>query len=189
MYTGALLKTSLYCLLLTACCLLFTPTAAAHGGGEVQLAAVPAGPYRLTVWMNPGTAQAGRPTHVTVAVADALDQSPVLDAAVLVEAWSTGMGEKLLSTPATTEQSTNKLFYETDFVLPETGPVEITIRVSGAAGEGQAGYTTEVAAAQNTSWLYSLLAGVGVLAFALLWRAWTKRPRAVRPRRPSIRRL
>jgi hypothetical protein len=132
--------------------------------------------------MNPGTPQAGRATHVTVAVADSLDQSAVLDAAVLVEVWSRETGEKLLSTPATTEQSTNKLYYETDFVLPETGPVEITILVSGAAGEGQAGYNTEVVAAQNTSWLYLILAGVGVLTLALLWRAWTKRAWTARPR-------
>jgi hypothetical protein len=129
--------------------------------------------------MNPGTAQAGRTTHITVAVADAADQSAVLDAAVFVEVWSSETGERVLATAATTEQSTNKLYYETDFTLPETGPVEIKVSASGAAGEGQARYQTEVAPAQNRTWLMVTLIGVGALAVAIIWHGWSGRSKRV----------
>jgi hypothetical protein len=159
----------------------------AHGGGEVQLAAEPAGPYRLTVWMNPGTAQAGRTTHITVAVADGVDQSAVLDAAVVVEVWSGESGERILASPATTEQSTNKLYYETDFILPDSGLVEISVKVSGPAGEGQAGYQTTVEKAQSRAWLRFVLVGLGVLAMVAVWIVWKgwqpARPRPARRRR------
>jgi hypothetical protein len=134
--------------------------------------------------------QAGRTVHITVAVADAADQSAVrdtvvrdtvvLDAAVLVEVWSRKTGERIVATPATTEQSTNKLYYETDFILPEAGAVEIRIQASGPAGEGQARFNTDVRTAANTSWLYPILLGVGVLAITVIWRAWSKRAQAAR---------
>jgi hypothetical protein len=122
--------------------------------------------------MNPGSARSGQTTHVTVAVADGVDQSTVLDAAVLVEVSSQPSGRQLLSSPATTEKSTNKLFYETDFVLPAAGPVVVTILVRGAAGEGEASYRVEVQRAQNVNWLRGALIAVGVVAAVLIWRLW-----------------
>jgi len=173
-----------YCLLLTAYSLLSVSPTSAHGGGIIQLAAVPAGPYQLTVWMNPGTAQAGRATHITVAVANGVDQSAVLDAAVHVEVWSRESGVQLLSTPATTEQSTNKLFYKTDFILPETGPIAVRVLVNGTAGEGQAEFTTNVQKPTNNVWLAAFPLSAAVLAAVIIYHTWRSRSPVV-VRRPS----
>lgn len=179
-----------YCLLLTAYCLLSVPIAAAHGGGEVQLSAVEAGPYQLTAWMNPGRPVAGRTIHITVALADGEDMSAVLDASVMVEVWSRETGERMFAAPATTEQSANKLYYETDFILTEMGPVEVRLLLEGTEGRGEASYTMEVGTARLNWWLWGAMIGIALVALVVLWRSWGKakaeRPRARRrPRRQT----
>ncbi len=88
----------------------------AHGGGELVVGLEPAGPYAVSVWVNPPQPNVAEPVHFTVGVADLADGSPVLDAVVLITMQPVG-AETAVSASATTAQSTNKLFYETDLPL------------------------------------------------------------------------
>ncbi len=139
----------------------------AHGGGEIKIAKEPVGPYKLTVWLNPPQPQAGKTMHITVAVL-AEDDSPILDAAVFLEMVNHDTGQAIIAKPATTEQSTNKLFYETDFPAPETGAYDINIQLTKADINGQVTFSTEVQPAKNTNWLVVGFVSIGVvLAIAL----------------------
>lgn len=135
----------------------------AHGGGVVQISAVAAGPYRVTVWTAPQPVRAETPLHVTVAVADE-DERPVLDVAVMVELYATASGRPVISGEATTAQSTNKLFYEIDFSPPETGPHRIEVTVAGAAGEGTVDFDVDIQPPRNITWLVLGLVALAVMA-------------------------
>jgi hypothetical protein len=139
----------------------------AHGGGEIKIGREPVGPYKLTVWMNPPQAQQGETIHITVG-ALAEDDSPLLDAAMVVKMTNAANGDVVIDVPATTEQSTNKLFYETDFPAPDKGLYEISVAMSRGDVSGQVAFQTEVQTKRNVNWLVIGLVGIGaVLAGAL----------------------
>ena len=150
----------------------FQPNAVvAHGGGKIQVTAEPVEPYLVSVWTNPPVAKAGDLIHVTVGVAEAGDRSFVLDAEVLVEVFvaeeSPNSGKTaVITTTATTDRSTNKLFYETDFILPEAELYTIVVTVSNSDGGGEVGFDMPVVAANNR-WFgligVIVLGAVGVL--------------------------
>lgn len=161
------------------------PSLRAHGGGEIQIAGVAAGPYRVTVWLWPTVIRVGRPLHVTVAVTEPADDRPVLDADVSVQTLSPA-GELVNTARATTAQSTNRLFYETDFTLSVTGNYRINVLVSGPSGQGEAGFDIVVQPAAPVNWLWIGLASLGVLVSVAIYRSWQKRPAAPSPaRRPK----
>lgn len=126
--------------------------------------------------------------HITVALADVEDMSAVLDASVMVEVWSRQTGEQMLVTPATTEQSANKLYYEADFILAETGPVEVRLLLEGTEGQGEASFNTELGTAQLNWWLWVAIIAIALAAAVVLGRSWGKtkeeRPRTRTRRRP-----
>lgn len=95
----------------------------------MQLAAVPAGPYKLTVWTWPEPPRTGE-NHISIALVLAEDASPVLDANINVEVMTTS-GDIILSAPATTENSENKFLYEVVMEIPQNGIYYVTIAVSG----------------------------------------------------------
>ncbi|MEM7116521.1 MAG: hypothetical protein AAF614_29070 [Chloroflexota bacterium] len=138
----------------------------AHGGGELQITSEPVGPHLVSVWTNPPRARAGEVIHVTVGVAEQEDQSFVLDAEVLVEVFIEGEEEPVLSTTATTDRSTNKLFYETDFTLPDAALYTVVVTVLNKDGGGEVDFNMPVGAASNR-WFgligVAALGGVGVL--------------------------
>lgn len=139
----------------------------AHGGGEIKIGREPVGPYKLTVWMNPPQARPGQTIHITVG-ALAEDDSPLLDAEMVVQMTAVASGAVVVTKPATTEQSTNKLFYETDFPAPDEGQYEISVAMTREDVSGQVAFQTEVKTARNVNWLVIGLVGVGVvLALAL----------------------
>jgi hypothetical protein len=159
--------------LFTLGCLgIYPRVAAAHGGGALQLANEPAGPYLLTVWTSPPVAQAGRPLHVTVAVTTAESESPVLDAQVLVSLLPLETNNSPLSAPATTAQSVNKLFYETDFTVANIGRYQLTLHVAGMKGEGESAFVIDVRPATNVNWLSLGLIVFGLIVVVALWRSW-----------------
>ena len=136
----------------------------AHGGGVTQVSAA-AGPYHVTVWTAPQPVRAETPLHVTVAVADE-GQRPVLDAAVLVELYGANGSDPVASGAATTAQSTNKLFYETDFSPPATGPHRVEVTVATTAGGGEVSFDLDIQPPRNTTWLVLALAALALLAAA-----------------------
>ncbi len=143
----------------------------AHGGGEIKIAKEPIGPYKMTVWMNPPQPQAGKTMHITVGVLGE-DDAPVLDAAVMMEMTDLATGQTILSRPASTERSTNKLYYETDFAAPDSGSYEISLHLTTLDDvSGQAAFQTEVEPAKNNNWLAVGLVGIGVVLVGFLFYA------------------
>jgi hypothetical protein len=143
----------------------------AHGGGEVKIGREPVGPYKLTVWMNPPQAQPEETIHITVG-ALAEDDSPLLDAAIDVRLTAVATGETILTQAATTEQSTNKLFYETDFPAPEEeGLYEISVLMTRGDVAGQVAFQTEVKTVREINWLSIGLVGMGVILAGALFLA------------------
>lgn len=153
----------------------------AHGGGLLRVASEPAGPYQLSVWTSPTRLEADHPGHITVGVADASD-APVLGAEVLVQLQSVPGGKTILSTPATTAQSTNKLFYEADMILPEIGLYTMLVQVNGSEGTGQVTFPVEVQAASQTNWFLLGFILLGLLVSFFLFRLWEKQPADPAPR-------
>lgn len=153
------------------------PAVSAHGGGTMQVAGAAAGPYRVTVWTAPSVARAGNPFHVTVAVASADGQDPILDAEVMVSLSPLESGESTLTRAATTDQSANKLYYETDFTVANGGLYEVRVSVRGPQGEGAVSFETELEPARNANWFWVAgLAGLGIIVAVGLFRVWQDRP-------------
>ncbi len=165
------MKKLLFGLLLFGSILGATTAVAAHGGGEIQLAFVPVGPYKMTLWLNPPQPQAQQTMHITVGLATPPDDAPMLDAEVEIVVTDAENGRVVLTTHATTAASINKLFYETDFTLPDPGSYHVTARVSGPDGGGSAAFAMTVTPASPTNWLLIGFGGLGVLFLLALVRA------------------
>ena len=154
--------------------LLVAQPVGAHGGGILQIASQPAGPYIVSVWTSPARLEAGEIAHITVGVAGE-DEAPILDAAVLVELASLET-EAVWSAAATTEQATNKLFYEADMQLPENGRYTITIHVTGSQGQGDARFAVEILPKRQNNWISVSFIGLGLILSLLMFRFWGKQP-------------
>ena len=136
---------------------------AAHGGGDLIAGPVQAGPYQASVWVNPPEPKALEPIHFTVGLFAPEDGSPVLDADIQVEMRTQGGEGAAVVAPATTEQSVNKLFYETDMTVAEPGPYETIFSISGPEGEGVVSLVIEVRSPSKINWLMLGLAGLGLV--------------------------
>jgi hypothetical protein len=155
----------------------FTAGAAwAHGGGVPQLINVDAGPYWVSVWTQPDPLRVGQ-AHITVAVSEPSNLGgsareagpPVLDARVQVEFKPIDHSGEMLVTQATHEEAVNKLFYEADLDLVETGRWQVTVAVAGADGSGSASFDTDVVEASSSN--QTCIGGVGVIVVAAVWVA------------------
>lgn len=137
----------------------------AHGGGLIHVAGEQAGDYRVTVWVAPNEVEAGKTLHFTVAVVKAENNDMILDANVGIEVFAAGTDTLLLSAPATTEQSVNKLFYEADFPeAPGVGTYTVVTTVNGDAGMGDVAFDFEVIPAKTTiNWLFIGIGGLVVI--------------------------
>jgi hypothetical protein len=182
---SVLLPTTQYALrtiLFTTIILLTTSAVLAHGGGQLQVGPVAAGPYLVSVWTDPPTPRVDRDLHVTVAVGDGLANEPVLDAAVTVAVYSSGEETAVVTKPALAEAATNRLFYEADLRLTEEGDYRFVVDVAGPDGSGQVEFMLTMSSPLPLNWLFLLLAvgGVGWLVYV-----WRKRPLTPRPARPA----
>lgn len=134
----------------------------AHGGGALVAGPVAAGPYIVSVWLNPPQPRAGEPLHYTVGLAAPEDRSPILDAEVLVTMTPTPAGSPIRAM-ATTEQSINRLFYETDMEVPAAGQYEALFEINGPQGAGQISLAVDVNPAGGVNWLWVGLGGLGLV--------------------------
>lgn len=153
----------------------------AHGGGLLQVAAEPVGPYKISVWTSPTRLEAGGPGHITVGVAGEAD-APVLDAVVVVQMKLVETGEIVTTTPATTAQSTNKLFYEADIILPEIGSYDIIVQLDGSQGRGEVTFPIEVQPVGHTNWFLLGFIVLGLAISMFLFRLWEKQSTSPIPR-------
>jgi hypothetical protein len=148
-----------------------TSLVAAHGGGDLIARSVQTGPYTASIWVNPPDPRAKEVIHFTVGLASPEDGSPVLDADILVVMRHADSGETAATAPATTEQSVNKLFYETDIEVPVEGDYEVEFQVSGTEGEGTVSLTLEVKESSRVNWLVIGFAGLGIVLVFGWWRS------------------
>lgn len=150
-------------------------SARAHGGGELVAGLEPVGPYAVSVWINPPQPRVGSPLHFTVGVASGVDGAPVLDANVTIEmhllATETAVDpDAAIMGTATTDQSTNKLFYETDVDVLQKGVYVTEITVQGREGSGALQLEVGVAEPAGTNWLMIGLGGLVLLiSLGLFW--------------------
>ena len=157
--------------LLLAVALTWTGSIAAHGGGDLIARSVPVGPYFASVWVNPPDPRAQERIHFTIGLASPDDGSPVLDADIQVTMQEQSSGETVVRAPATTEQSVNKLFYETDIEVPAAGEYETEFHIRGTEGEGTVSLLMEVQAPTKVNWLMIGLAGLGLVVVIGWWRS------------------
>jgi hypothetical protein len=130
----------------------------------MQLAAVQAGPYKITAWTSPDPARVGE-VHVAVAVTLAEDASPVLDAEVSVILNPLGDGSPI-SAPATTDNSENKFLYEAIVLTEEGGTYETIISIVGSDGaRGDASFELEIESESSINWF---LVGSAIIILAAL---------------------
>lgn len=148
-----------------------TSPVGAHGGGDLIARSVQAGPYTASIWVNPPDPRAKEVIHFTVGLASPEDGSPVLDADILVVMRYGDSGETAATAPATTEQSVNKLFYETDIEVPVEGEYEVDFQIEGAEGGGIITLVVEVKRASSVNWLAIGLAGLGLVLVLGWWRS------------------
>ena len=147
--------------------------AAAHTEGVMQLAAAPAGSYMLTVWTSPDPAVVGE-LHVAIAVVQAEDASPVLEADILIRLTPQD-GGPAISGPATIENSENKFLHEAILEVNERGTYLVEIFVEGAdGGAGQASFPLVVEGGSGLNWTLMLVA-VAVVASAVILIARNRR--------------
>ena len=175
-------KQTLLVLPIFLCLVLLSPVSSlqAHGGGLLRVASEPVGPYKVSVWTSPTRLESGNPGHITVSVGDEAD-APILDANVLVQMYSAETGELVSSGLATTAQSTNKLFYESDMILPEIGRYTISVQISGPQGNGTVTFPLEVLPAGNTNWFLLGFIVLGLAISMFLFRLWEKQSAASVP--------
>lgn len=140
----------------------------AHGGGQLVAGPVQTGPYTLSVWVNPPQPRAGEPLHFTVGVAAPENGAPVLDTEILVTMQAIAQDSAPVSALATTDQSINKLFYETDLEVTQPGRYLATVGVVGPKGEGELSLELDVKSPSPINWFLFGLAGL-LLVLALAW--------------------
>lgn len=136
----------------------------AHGGGKVQIAGEPAGPYRLYVWSSPDPWRAGE-AHTTVAVTRLLEsgeETPATGLQVFVTYEQGAQSERI---PAIEQVGALQGYYEADNTLATEGEWQATVEVSGAEGTGTVRFVETVLPANQFNWW---LIGGGVLVALLL---------------------
>ncbi len=143
----------------------------AHGGGQLIAGPIETGPYILSIWVNPPQPRAEESLHFTVGVAAPSDESPVLDAQIMIMLQPLVGDAQPVSAQATTDQSINKLFYETDILVSEPGRYLATFDVIGPDGEGQLTLALDVQSPSPLNWFLVGLAGLLLVLVLGWWRA------------------
>jgi hypothetical protein len=162
-------------LLCLAGLLLLVGRVAAHGGGLPRLVNEPHGDYLLSAWSLPEPMRADL-SHITVALARPVaGRAPeaVLNETVWV-VMRNSAGEEVARMPATHENAANKLFYETDFSLPEAGEWHFSIQVAGQ--EASADFSATVLPASTARWRLPALGVGGLVLLLAFWLRSNQKP-------------
>jgi hypothetical protein len=165
--------------------MLWVPSAAqaggpGTGGRRVRLEDTPAGPYRLRALTSP-TPPRVENLYVEVRVSDGATQAVLTDVTVWVTAVPTQGEGRPLTVEATRDIAPVPDEYAAHLPLDSAGVWEITIRVDGRLGAGQASFLERVAGRASLSgWVAVGAPLAGLLALGLLFwklqRATGSRP-------------
>lgn len=139
--------------------------ALAHGGTPV-ITDQEAGPYKVTVWIQPSPPLRVGLAHLSIAVADAASDELVTDVIVRVEAEPPQRG----SDPVLSETTPDGPFYDADLVLEGAGDWDVTVLMEGPLGSGQ---TTLPVAVQPGGLPRWLIPAIAALALVIGFLAWT----------------
>lgn len=144
----------------------------AHGGGPIQIANEPLCDSFVSVWLNPDPPQTNETLHFTVGIS-AQDSSPLLNKEVTIQIVDDrGVVD---SRQATTEQSVNRLFYETDFEPISGGAYTVNVILACDGSDASTQFSMVV---ERPSFLVLAIpyAVGGFLIFAAIfvWREWHK---------------
>ena len=142
---------------------LIISTASAHGYGKQVIAEKEAGPYTVSVWIDPNEPTTHEPTHLTVSVSYAAEL--VYDADITIHAEHEDKDITLNST-ATHDQAVNKLFYEGELALKNTGNWLIEVNINGEHGQGQT--TFDLTVTDENSLPIEWLVGGGIFAIIVI---------------------
>lgn len=158
--------------------ILATPAALlAHGGGTIQLDAVPVGPYELSIWTSPDPLKAGETAHITAflfdeSIGDAVD-GIVLGADITVTFIPPdGQGDPIVVS-ASHSDADLKYLYEAEALLPVKGEWEIVVNANGPKGGGEASFTIPVESAGGINW--TLVGGIAIAVVVIGWLVWQQR--------------
>jgi hypothetical protein len=146
-------------------------TVRAHGGGELKVRLAPAGAYAVSVWLNPPAPRVNRTLHFTVGVAAQESGAAVLDAEVQIVMTPLDGATAVLTAPATTAQSANRLFYEADLEPRQSGLYRAEIVVQGKEEGGHVIFEFEVLDASPINWTLVGLLGLALIVALGLWRS------------------
>ena len=157
-----------------------------HGGGTPQLTNTQAGPYWVSVWTQPDPLLVGD-VHFTISVAEppASDSTqneagnPVLEATVYLRFTSLTASNQSFTMQATHEDAVNKIFYEADVDISESGEWQVTVLVDGPGGPGEATFNLEVQSKSQSSWVVFWGIGIFLVITAIVAERFLKRKREV----------
>jgi hypothetical protein len=138
-----------------------------YGDGGIVQFRQEAGPFVVTLFSTPSPLRAG-PAYLSVLVESAQNQSPVLDASVVLQLRDAQGTE--VNAPATHGQATNKLLYAALPVIPKAGNWAIRVKVTRNNETSMAAGTIQVLAAPPALihyWPYFAIVPCAVGLFAL----------------------
>lgn len=145
--------------------------ALAHGGGALTVGNEPVGAYKVSVWVNPPQPRADQTVHMTVGIAGEND-APVLNAQVQISLLAAGSDDVVVTAEATTAQSINRLFYETDFPQVDPGAYDVQVNVTGNEAQGVVSFPLDVRPAGGINWVLMGLIGVGLIGAIVVFWSW-----------------
>jgi hypothetical protein len=112
-------------------------------GGTVRLAER-VGSYQVTVFTSPQYLRAG-PVDISVLVQEPATGAPIRDAVVRVEVSALGRSGPTITSLATYEAATNKLYQAAKFDLPESGQWEVRVQIDGVHGPAETSFPVDAA--------------------------------------------
>lgn len=136
-FKRGIISNSLYLIVLL---IMFSP-ASAHGLGKQMVIEEDAGPYTVSVWLDPTETTIHETSHITVSVSY---NAQILQGAEVIVGASQVDGSSTINTTATHEEAINKLFYESQLDFAETGEWLIEVDVTGKEGTGSVDFTVSV---------------------------------------------
>jgi len=141
-----------------------TGLALAHGGTPV-ITDQEAGPYKVTVWIQPSPPLRVGVAHLSIAVADATSDELVNDVVVRVQAEP----PQRSADPVLSETTLDGPFYDADLVLEGAGDWDVTILMEGPLGSGQATLPVAVQPGGLPRWLIPAIAALALVVGFLVW--------------------